>query len=158
MKPIYRCCCSSGRSKKRLSNLIYGNDDYIFVYDGNGICLVSPIITDVIGKNLIGRKDSNNVYFIKDLIEAGKAGGGFVKYVWPKKSKNNQEVPKLSYAIYLEKWNWMVGTGIYIDDLDTYINAAKDKQSIELKKNNLRNSYNFYYCDCYSIFHFKLYF
>lgn len=84
-------------------------------------------------KSLIDVKDKNNVYYIRELINVAKSGGGFVNYVWPKKSKNDQDVPKLSYAIYLEKWNWIMGTGIYLDDVDDYIESVKAGQNKVLK-------------------------
>lgn len=115
--------------------MFYDKDGYVFVNDKNGIVLVHPQNPSLEGKNLINIKDKNGVYFIKELIEKAKAGGGFVKYVWPKTTKNNKEVPKLSYAIYLDKWDWVMGTGVYIDDIDDYINVIKGEQSALLKKN-----------------------
>lgn len=119
-------------AKKRLSNMLYDKDGYIFVFDNNGITLVH-INKSLIGKSLIDVKDKNNVYILRELFNVAKSGGGFVKYVWPKKSKNDQDVPKLSYAIYLEKWNWIMGTGIYIDDVDDYIESVKAAQNKVLK-------------------------
>lgn len=122
-------------AKKRLRNMFYDKDGYVFVFDRNGTNLVHPQNPSLEGKNLINLKDKDGVYIVKELIEKAKGGGGFVRYVWLKTTKNNKEVPKLSYAIYLEKWDWMMGTGIYIDDIDDYINVIKEKQSALLKKN-----------------------
>jgi len=121
-------------AKKRLRNAWYSNDGYIFTYDGSGTNMVLPPKPSLEGKNLIDLKDKNNVYIIRELLQKAKSGGGFVRYIWPKPSKNNQEVPKLSYAIYLEKWDWMIGTGIYIDDIDDYIGKIKEEHAASLKK------------------------
>lgn len=112
-----------------LTDLSYGEkgDGYIFVYKYDGTNLATRPKPQLKGKNLIDLKDNNGVYIIKDLISAAKKGGGFVEYVWAKPSKNNAEVDKLSYAVGLEKWQWMIGTGFYVDDIDDLVSEAEAK-------------------------------
>ena len=62
-------------------------------------------------------KDANGKFLIRDLVIAAKAGGGFVEYWFPKAGQQNAE-PKLSYATLFAPWGWVIGTGIYIDDID----------------------------------------
>ncbi|WP_286237467.1 methyl-accepting chemotaxis protein [Neptuniibacter halophilus] len=108
-----------------ITNLIYGEkgDGYVFVYKYDGTNLATRPKPDLKGKNLMGLKDSNGVLIVKELIDAAKSGGGYLTYVWIKPSKN-AEVDKLSYAVGLEKWQWMVGTGFYIDDIDDQVAEA----------------------------------
>lgn len=110
-----------------LTDLSYGEkgDGYIFVYQYDGTNLATRPKPQLKGKNLIDLKDKNGVYIIKDLITAAKQGGGYVEYVWAKPSKNNADVDKLSYAVGMEKWQWMVGTGFYVDDIDDLVKAAE---------------------------------
>ncbi|MGB0204661.1 MAG: methyl-accepting chemotaxis protein [Neptuniibacter sp.] len=110
-----------------LTDLSYGEkgDGYIFVYQYDGTNLATRPKPQLKGKNLIDLKDKNGVYIIKDLITAAKQGGGYVEYVWAKPSKNNADVDKLSYAIGMDKWQWMVGTGFYVDDIDDLVKAAE---------------------------------
>lgn len=112
-----------------LTDLSYGakGDGYIFVYKYDGTNLATRPKPQLKGKNLSDLKDKNGVYIIKDLIAAAKNGGGYVEYVWAKPSKNNADADKLSYAIGLEKWQWMVGTGFYVDDIDDQVKAAEVK-------------------------------
>ena len=112
-----------------LTDLSYGEkgDGYIFVYKYDGTNLATRPKPQLKGKNLIDLKDNNGVFIIKDLISAAKKGGGFVEYVWAKPSKNNAEVDKLSYAVGLEKWQWMIGTGFYVDDIDDLVSEAEAK-------------------------------
>ncbi len=112
-----------------LTDLSYGvkGDGYIFVYKYDGTNLATRPKPQLKGKNLIDLKDKNGVYIIKDLIDVAKKGGGYVEYVWAKPSKNNADADKLSYAIGLEKWQWMVGTGFYVDDIDDQVKAAQLK-------------------------------
>ena len=62
-------------------------------------------------------KDANGKFLIRDLVNTAKAGGGFVEYWFPKAGQQNAE-PKLSYATLFAPWGWVIGTGIYIDDID----------------------------------------
>ena len=102
-----------------LRSLAYGEnkDGYVFVYDYDGTALAMRAKRSLEGKNLIDLKDKNGVRIIYDLIQAGKQGGGFVSYIWEKPSKK-MAVDKLSYAVGLSKWGWMLGTGFYIDDIE----------------------------------------
>ena len=54
---------------------------------------------------------------MRDLIKVAQAGGGFSTYYFPRLGKETAD-PKLAYAAMFKPWNWMVGTGVYIDDLD----------------------------------------
>ncbi|WP_281544320.1 cache domain-containing protein [Grimontia sp. SpTr1] len=107
-----------------LRQLRYGNDGYFFVYDEAGFNLAHPIMPELEGQNLINLKDSNGNFLIQNLLASAKAGGGFHQYLWHKPS-TNEVVPKLSYAIWLPKWKWMVGTGLYIEDIGEQIEGVK---------------------------------
>lgn len=116
-----------------LTELTYGEkgDGYIFAYKYDGTNLATRPKPQLRGKNLMGLKDKNGVLIIEELIKAAKQGGGYLTYVWTKPSKN-ADVDKLSYAIGLEKWEWMVGTGFYIDDIDDQVAAATEKLEAEI--------------------------
>jgi two-component system, NarL family, sensor kinase len=62
-------------------------------------------------------RDENGVYVIRELIARAREGGGFQRYDWPKPS-TGQSAPKLGYAVMLERWGWMLGTGLYLDDVE----------------------------------------
>ncbi|MDN3685742.1 cache domain-containing protein [Vibrio sinaloensis] len=57
---------------------------------------------------------------MQELIKVSRQGGGFVDYLWHKPSKK-EPLPKLSYAVSLDKWQWMVGTGVYLDDIERQV-------------------------------------
>jgi len=111
---------------------LYGRQDgtgYIFIYDFNGINLSDPLGLHNIGKNLYHFKDSNGVEVIKDLIDISqKQEGGFVEYMWTK-PVTEIETSKISYAKAFKPWGWMVGTGVYLDEVEKLISAKK----LELK-------------------------
>ena len=99
-----------------LSKLRYGADGYFFAYDHHGTNLVHPIQPELIGQNLLQLQDEDGDFLIKALLREAQTGGGFHQYLWQKPS-TGEVVSKLSYAAWLERWDWMIGTGLYIEDV-----------------------------------------
>lgn len=89
---------------------------YFFVYDLNGVRINVPTNKSSNGKNLIDLVDPNGVRFIEGLVKAARSGGGFVEYHFDKPGKGIQ--PKLSFAAPVPGTDFLVGTGIYIDDVE----------------------------------------
>lgn len=118
--------------KQILNQLRYGDDGYFFVYDWEGVNLVHPILPELVGQNLIELQDNNGNYLIEALLNQAQSGGGFHQYLWQKPS-TNEIVTKLSYATWLDKWGWMVGTGIYIEDI---------AQEVALLQNEIEGNIN----------------
>lgn len=127
-KPFYDSSSETAKldAIKLLQALKYGKDGYFFGYDGNSVRIFSGMDTTNIGKSYADYKDVNGVYLINELVKQGKAGGGFVTYHFPRPGDTeNLAYPKLSYAVWLEKWNLMIGTGFYIDDIDETLAKAR---------------------------------
>ncbi|KJY84916.1 histidine kinase [Vibrio galatheae] len=116
--------------KSVLSKLRYGKDKdgYFFAYDEQGTNLVHPIMPDLIGQNLIDLQDENGDLVIEALLDQAQSGGGFHRYLWQKPS-TGENVIKLSYAAWLDKWNWMIGTGLYIEDITNEVANLKSEVS-----------------------------
>ena len=105
------------QAKAILSSMNFGDDGYFFVYDKEGLNLVHPRQPDLIGQNLWNMRDSDGTYVIRELIARANEGGGYQRYLWPKPSTGRIE-RKLGYSVALPRWGWMLGTGIYLDDVD----------------------------------------
>jgi len=99
-----------------LKNMEFGKDGYFFVYDYKGVNIVHPRKSQLEGKNMFDFQDDNGKYLIQELIKQAKNGGGYTRYLWDKPS-GGKSVEKLGYSIGLDKWQWMIGTGLYIDDI-----------------------------------------
>lgn len=112
------------RVKQILTRLRYGADGYFFVYDQHGVNLVHPIQSELIGRDLLKLQDSEGDYLIEALLFQAQSGGGFHQYLWQKPS-SGEIVPKLSYVEWLDKWGWMVGTGLYIEDVSQEVAAMQ---------------------------------
>lgn len=102
--------------KEILENLTFEYDGYFFVYTLDGTNVVHPKLPHLVGENWWDLQDDNGDYVIRNLITQARSGGGFHQYVWHKPSTGSVE-EKLGYAILLNKWGWMLGTGLYTDDI-----------------------------------------
>ncbi|WP_245601024.1 methyl-accepting chemotaxis protein [Marinobacterium jannaschii] len=129
--PIYDDAASDDMQAREtvlntLRNLSYGEkkDGYVFVYDYDGTALAMRAKRSLEGKNMLNLTDKNGVRLIAELISEARQGGGFVTYIWDKPSKG-MAVEKLSYAVGFPKWNWMLGTGFYIDDIEDRVAATR---------------------------------
>ena len=105
------------QAKAILSSMNFGDDGYFFVYEKEGLNLVHPRQPDLVGQNLWNMQDRDGIFVIRELIARASEGGGFQRYLWPKPSTGRIE-RKLGYAVELPRWGWMLGTGIYLDDVD----------------------------------------
>ncbi|ORP25581.1 chemotaxis protein [Vibrio paracholerae] len=120
-------------AKTLLKAMRFDSDGYFFAYNSQGINILHAINPALEGKNLYGMKDENGVEVIAGLIRSSKSGDGFLNFSWHKPTINAQ-APKLGYAEYLPKWDWVLGTGIYIDDIDIQVaefRAQREAQSAE---------------------------
>ena len=104
-------------AKSVIRSMKFSDDGYMFVYDLNGINIVHGSNAALEGRNLIDLKDPNGVLLIRELINAGKKGGGFVTYMWDEKTRGGL-TPKLGYAAAMLNNRWIIGSGFYIDDIE----------------------------------------
>lgn len=104
-------------ARDSLRSLRYGNDDYYFGFETSGVYILHGGNPALEGQQKIDMKDTNGKLLIKELIGAAQAGGGFVDYWFPRAGQQKPE-PKLGYAAMFAPWNWVLGTGVYIDDID----------------------------------------
>ncbi|MBS1208610.1 MAG: histidine kinase [Proteobacteria bacterium] len=100
-----------------LHQLDFGEDGYFYVYDLHGLNLMHPRQLELVGQNLWELRDKQGSPTIQNLIRQARAGGGYVEFMWNRPSTAREE-RKLGYVALEPKWGWMIGTGMYLDDLD----------------------------------------
>jgi PAS domain S-box-containing protein len=116
-----------------LGTIRFGKDGYVFVTQWDGLDLTGPAK----GRNMLEVTDVNGVKIVQKLIELAKSGGGFLRYVMPKFEGTRPE-PKLSYVQGVRDWQWYVGAGIYIDDIEKAIAAKRAQMTREVVKSLLQ--------------------
>ena len=124
--------------KSILRDLRYATDGYFFVYDFNGVNQVLGPKPELEGKDLSSLKDADGKPFIRNIIQSARSGSGFEQYLWDKPSIK-KAVPKLSLSKTLDKYQWVLGTGFYIDDIQTELAAQRSVAEQGLKTELQRN-------------------
>ncbi len=118
------------RAMARIGALRYGNNDYFWINDMHPKMVMHPIKPEMNGNDLSAYKDPNGKLLFVDFAETvKKSGSGFVPYEWPKPGFDKPQ-PKLSYVVGFTPWNWVVGTGVYIDDLKVQTWASTQRSLI----------------------------
>lgn len=96
----------------------YGGNEYFWINDMEPKMVMHPFVKDLIGQSLTDYKDPNGTRLFVEMTEAVKRDGeGFVNYVWQKNGQKSLS-PKVSYVKGFAPWGWVIGSGIYLDDVD----------------------------------------
>ena len=104
--------------------LRYEGNEYFFINDFQAHSLMHPIKPELEGKDMSDTKDSQGVRLFYEMSQvAAQKGEGYVSYIWPKPG-SAEPVGKISYVKAFKDWNWVVGSGIYIDDVDKVFMSA----------------------------------
>ncbi|MFZ2853319.1 MAG: methyl-accepting chemotaxis protein, partial [Rhodocyclaceae bacterium] len=99
----------------------YEGNEYFWINDLDDRMVMHPIKPELDGKRLDGIKDKNGKLLFVEFNKAVKAqGAGFVDYLWPKPGQE-APAPKISYVKGFAPWGWVIGSGIYIDDVDSAV-------------------------------------
>ena len=104
-----------------LRQMHYNNGEYVFVYEQNGHALVMPGRPELEGQDITGVTDPNGVKVVQRLIATASAHKDeFVRYSWPKTGKTEPQ-PKISVARLYDRWHWVIGSGVYLDNMEASI-------------------------------------
>jgi signal transduction histidine kinase len=106
----------------QIRGLRYGADgkDYFWINDLHPTMIMHPYRPDLEGEDLSTYADPKGKLLFKEFVEvARKKGSGFVEYVWQWKDDPDRLVPKISNVKLFQPWGWVVGTGVYIEDIRT---------------------------------------
>lgn len=112
------------RAKAVIQNIRFGEtfEDYFWINDMHPKMVMHPLRPDLNGADLSEMKDPDGLYLFNEFVEiAQKDGRGFVPYKWQYYSDKDRVEPKLSYVAQFEPWGWIIGTGIYTNDVDEII-------------------------------------
>lgn len=102
-----------------IKEIRYGGNEYFWINDYQSNMVMHSVSPKLDGKNLASLEDQNGKRIFEAFVDVVKAnnGAGFVDYLWPKPGQE-KPVEKISYVKGFEQWQWILGSGIYLDDVD----------------------------------------
>ncbi|MDX9788210.1 MAG: cache domain-containing protein [Desulfobacterales bacterium] len=121
------------RAILRIRKLRYGQEkkDYFWINDMTPRMIMHPYRSDLDGKDISSFQDPNGKrLFVEFVRVVRKQGAGYVDYMWQWKDDPEKIVPKISYVEEFKPWGWVIGTGIYVDDVHAEIAAIRNKLSV----------------------------
>jgi len=105
-------------AQKTLAAMRHGDGDYFWINDVHPRMIMHPLKPEMDGQDLSTYKDATGKLMFVEMAQVAQASGsGFVHYDWPKPGKSEPQ-PKLSYVEEFKPWGWVIGTGVYVDDLN----------------------------------------
>ncbi|MGO9014081.1 MAG: methyl-accepting chemotaxis protein [Dissulfurispiraceae bacterium] len=113
-----------------LKSLRYDSKEYFFITDMQPRMVMHPYKPELDGKDLSDFKDPEGKKLFVEFVETvEKNKAGFVDYLWPKPDFKDP-VQKISYVMGFEPWGWIIGTGVYLDDVSTEFRGIAWKVAI----------------------------
>lgn len=143
-----------------LTRLSFDTDGYFFLYDAAGVNLAHPIQPELQGRDLSGHRDARGCFVIRELLavaqqgggrayldqdrrgcyvrevlarDTDQAGGGFLRYLWHRPSTGRED-EKLGLVQMLPGYDWMLGTGLYFDDIERDVALARDRAVANVRR------------------------
>lgn len=121
---------AKARAVNILLNMRFGseNKDYFWITDYVPNMIMHPYRTDLNGKPLNNFADPKGNYLFNVMVhDTAEKGEAYVSYYWQWKDVEENIVPKLSFVKRFEPWEWIVGTGVYLQDVEIEANAQTKK-------------------------------
>ncbi|MDD4910777.1 MAG: methyl-accepting chemotaxis protein [Sideroxydans sp.] len=107
----------------QLKNMRYDEKEYFWINDMQPRMVMHPTKPELDGKDLSESKDPSGKLLFMDMVGVVKASGaGFVQYMWPRPGSDHP-IPKVSYVKGYQPWGWVIGSGVYVDDVDEEIKS-----------------------------------
>src|ERR1700761_1272111 len=104
-------------AKEVLRAIRYDGDEYIIARRVDGVIVANGLFPKREGESSLDNKDANGFPFSRDMIKMAESGGGFSYYVWPK-APNTPPMRKATYSKLTNSWKWVVGSGVYLDEVE----------------------------------------
>ncbi len=117
-------------ARSSIGNIRYGSNlkDYFWITDMYPVMIEHPYRRDLNGKDLSDFRDSRGKLVFVEFVKAVSASGqSYVDYMWQWNDDSTRIVPKLSYVRLFKPWGWIIGTGIYIEDVRMEIKRIENR-------------------------------
>ena len=119
---------------KTLGEMRYANNDYFWVNDSSPKMIMHPVSKHLDGKDLSSNADAKGKKLFVEMSKVANENkaGGLVKYWWDKPGKKDDPKEKFSYVQKFEPWDWIIGTGAYVDDIENEVALMEKNTNDEI--------------------------
>ena len=107
-----------------ITNMTFGKDGYFFVSRKNGSVLTNPLLDEIANSEKFISYGKEAMELIENPMIENQENGQLYQYVWDKPS-TGQKADKLGQSVYLPDWDWVIGSGLYLDDVNAQIGAIQ---------------------------------
>ncbi|MDW7674874.1 MAG: methyl-accepting chemotaxis protein [Bacillota bacterium] len=117
-------------AKATIGTIRFGErgEDYFWINDFHPRMVIHPFRPDLTGQDLSEIKDPTGFALFTGFVQVAQAqGAGYVPYMWQYYDDTERVEPKLSYVAAFEPWQWIIGTGVYTNDVDHLITGERNK-------------------------------
>jgi methyl-accepting chemotaxis protein len=112
---------AKARAIAEVRELRYGNNDYFWIHDESLHMVMHPMKPELEGQDVSNMADPKGKKLFVEMNKVVEAkGSGLVSYLWPKPGLKDP-APKISYVQGIPEWGWVVGSGVYLDDIAAVI-------------------------------------
>ena len=111
------------RARDAVRAMRFGQGDYLFIYNTNGVTEVHGTRQELEGRQRIDEKDADGFAFIRHQLDNAAKGGGYTSYRFTKTGGGDTLFEKISYEAPFAPWNWVLASGVYLDDIDAAFRA-----------------------------------
>lgn len=114
-------------ARYQLRNMRYGDHgkNYFWIVDLSGTCIVNPFSPELEGTSVLDLTDSHGKSFIREFISVATGQKqGYVEYYWKWNDDPGRIARKVSFVKLFEPWGWMIGTGVYVEDVRLHYSQA----------------------------------
>lgn len=107
-----------------ITNMTFGSDGYFFVSRKNGSILTNPLLDEITNSEKFASYGKEAMQLINSAVNVDPESGKLYQYIWDKPS-TGQKAEKLGQSVYLPNWDWVIGSGLYLDDVKAQIGAIQ---------------------------------
>ncbi|HMD50517.1 MAG TPA: methyl-accepting chemotaxis protein [Bryobacteraceae bacterium] len=112
-------------AKEIIRQMRFDNGNYTWINDLDAKMILHPAIPDYEGKDMSGFRDPDGIaLFVEAARLAQAAGEGAIHYKWPRPGRTEPS-PKISYVKLFPRWGWVVGSGVYVDDVESELSKSE---------------------------------
>jgi len=118
---------AKNQAMSEIKELRYNEKEYFWINDTQLKMIMHPINPKLDNQDLSEKKDPNGKYLFRAMVEIVKnQGAGYVDYMWPKPGED-KPIPKISFVKGFAPWGWVIGTGVYVDDVEKVVHEISLK-------------------------------